>query len=380
MRFDTSPAALLGAAAALLFASAARGDDPVRWRTDYNAARKEAAEAGKPLFLQIGSDDCVHCRRMEASTLRDPGVTGLLGSGYVPLKVDGRRDAGLVKALKVQVYPTTVLAGPDGTIHAVVQGYVAADPLREHLKAAAATSAEDLKLARELADAAAAERAGEYAKALGAAQRVALVGKGRPAEAKANELLEDIEKHAADRLAAALAGPPRPAEATRPAIAAVVRTFPGTRAAARAEAQLAAAGVRFETPVAGLPGPLLGVARELVEKGEYADALGLLGYLARGPADAPETRTAGELAAAVAADPAKLAAAARQAGEQAAALQIALADAHLSRGEQTAAVAALEHAIRLCPTGGKAEAATAKLTRIRDGTPATPAALQRDGR
>lgn len=350
-----------------LVPAAAAAADPVRWRGDYSAARKEAADGGLPLCLYISSEQCVYCRKMEGGPLTDPAVTGLLGGGqFVPVKLDGNKDAVVARALRVQVYPTTVLAGPDGTIHAVLQGFVSADQLRDALKKAQVASADDVKLARELADATAAAKAGDYAKALAVAQRVALVGKGKPAEPKATEIIEDIEKSAADRLSASR---------DDAALAGVVRVFPGTRAAARAEASLTAAGKAIDVVP---PRAILAAARKLADRGEYAEALDLLGFLARGPENVPETAAAGELAKAIKTDPAKLTTAAKQATEKAAALQITLSEAYVAQGRSGDAAACLDEVLKLCPTGPKAEYAAATLRKLRGDTVAVPAVRTRD--
>jgi len=50
---------------------AARGaDKAIEWRADYDAARKEAAEKGRPLFLEFQTEDCFHCRS-QVFTYRD---------------------------------------------------------------------------------------------------------------------------------------------------------------------------------------------------------------------------------------------------------------------------------------------------------------------
>lgn len=114
--------------------SQAGGPDPVRWRTDYNAARKEAQEKRLPLLLEIGTEDCTHCRRQDATTFRDPAVVALLNSEFIPIRVDGNQNEALVQALRVQVYPTTVLAAADGKVLGFLQGYVSADQLRDHVR------------------------------------------------------------------------------------------------------------------------------------------------------------------------------------------------------------------------------------------------------
>lgn len=108
--------------------------EPVSWRSDYTAARKEASEAQKGVCLVISSENCIYCRKLEAGPLQDPVIMATLREHFVAIKVDAAREAELVRMLKVNLYPTTLLAGPDGTIHAVIKGYVAPDVFREHLR------------------------------------------------------------------------------------------------------------------------------------------------------------------------------------------------------------------------------------------------------
>src|SRR4051812_15828639 len=99
----------------LLAASAARGDE-VQWRTDYNAARQEASQTGRLLVIDLGTENCTWCRELDVRTFRDPALVTLLNTRCIPLKVDGGRSPRLAEILRVQTYPTLVLAGPDGKI------------------------------------------------------------------------------------------------------------------------------------------------------------------------------------------------------------------------------------------------------------------------
>jgi thioredoxin-like negative regulator of GroEL len=125
-------------------AAAAAEPEAIRWRTDYNAARAEAKEKGLPILLDLGTDHCTYCRKMDATTFQDPGIVAMLATQFIPLKIDGNRDTELVKALGVQMYPTVVLAGPDGKIHNSLQGYQTADQLREAMKLSVTTSTAEL--------------------------------------------------------------------------------------------------------------------------------------------------------------------------------------------------------------------------------------------
>ena len=50
----------------------------VKWRDDYAAARREATETGKPLLFDFGTEACVWCRKLDATTFRDPASNLLL--------------------------------------------------------------------------------------------------------------------------------------------------------------------------------------------------------------------------------------------------------------------------------------------------------------
>jgi thioredoxin-related protein len=117
----------------LLASTATAADLPLLWKSDYHAGRREAAEQGKAVCLVIGGERCVYCKKMDAVTFADPVITAALAKDFITIKIDGGKEAELVKALKVTMYPTTVLAGSDGTIHAFVNGYVEPKQMVEHL-------------------------------------------------------------------------------------------------------------------------------------------------------------------------------------------------------------------------------------------------------
>lgn len=88
----------------------------VRWRHDLAAARKEAAETGKSLLLDFGTESCGWCRKMDATTMRDPAVVKALNERFIPVKLDGNREERLTSALGIEAFPTLVLASPDGKV------------------------------------------------------------------------------------------------------------------------------------------------------------------------------------------------------------------------------------------------------------------------
>src|SRR5271170_397164 len=83
-----------------LLASNAPAADKVEWRTDYDVARKEASDQKKPLLLDFGTEDCVHCKRMHQTTFKDPAIVKLLNENFIPLKVDANREPRLAQSLR----------------------------------------------------------------------------------------------------------------------------------------------------------------------------------------------------------------------------------------------------------------------------------------
>src|SRR5437867_4302621 len=88
----------------------------VRWRYDYNAARKEAEAKGRPLVIDFGSENCMWCVRLDQTTFQDPTVVNLMNERFIPLKLKAEREATLVQMLQISSYPTIILGSPDGTI------------------------------------------------------------------------------------------------------------------------------------------------------------------------------------------------------------------------------------------------------------------------
>lgn len=94
------------------------------WRKDYSAARQEALEKTRPLFLLICSKECQWCRKLESTTLREPGIARAISEYCIPLKIDGEQYPKLLVDLKIQSYPTIIIANASGTILKMHSGYL----------------------------------------------------------------------------------------------------------------------------------------------------------------------------------------------------------------------------------------------------------------
>lgn len=129
------PRLTVGVAVVLACAGSAGAQD-IRWRHDYAAARREATAAGKPLLLDFGTEACTWCRKLDATTLKVPAVVELLNAHFIPVKVDGEREAELVRQARVESYPTLLVVSPDGRIVGRHDGYADAAKLLPLLRQA----------------------------------------------------------------------------------------------------------------------------------------------------------------------------------------------------------------------------------------------------
>lgn len=364
--------ALLGATW-ILFSSPvlAQNANAINWRSDYNSARKEAIESGKPMLVEIGTENCFYCKKMQATTLQDAAIVELMNSRFIPLKVDANAEPALVQALRIQMYPTTVLAGPDGKIHGFLQGYVTADQLKDHAERAVLAVTTPDWVARDLQEANKAIGSADYTRAVTLLKGIASNAKASPAKTKATQVLAELEQSAANRLARVkvLESQGEITAATN-LLTEVMRNYAGTQAATDASTRLsslAGQGAPRDRLRSSRARDLLASAREEFQAERYADCLDHCSQLAVLYADLPEAADAKVLATQVNSDPQRLAAACRQVDQRAAAMHLALADAWLTKGDTAEAKRSLEKVTRTWPDSQQATQAQMVLTKMQKG-------------
>jgi thioredoxin-like negative regulator of GroEL len=350
------------------------------WRTDYNTARKEAQEKGLPLMVVIGTDDCFYCRKLEAGPLKDAGVANLVAGGFIPLKLDATRAPELAKALKVQLYPTTVLAGPDGKIYAFIEGYIEADRLGEQLKrtATAVTTAD--WAARDFNEASKALAASDDPRAVTLLKGITKEAGDKPVGVKAKQILDEVEKLAAGKLAQAKQLEQRgQTQEAMDALADAVKQYAGTRAAADAATMLAGLAEKpeeLERRRLRFARDLLAVARDDFRSGRLYDCIQKCEQLATAYAELPEAKDANALLADIKGNPERLAKACDQMNDRTAAMYMALAESWAKKGQNAEAAACLQKVMALCPNTRHADLAQAELVKLQGRTaPAVPAGL-----
>lgn len=93
------------------------------WRTDLQAARAEAAKAGRLTLIFFSADWCQPCEWMAKGTFRHPAVAELVQQQFVPVRVDDTKEPGEVsRKYSIRVYPTVLFLDVAGEpLHMIVQ-------------------------------------------------------------------------------------------------------------------------------------------------------------------------------------------------------------------------------------------------------------------
>jgi thioredoxin-related protein len=341
--------------------------EEVEWRDDYNKARQEAADKGRPLLLDFGTENCLWCKQLDLRTFKDPALAALLNERFVPLKLDGARNAPLVEALHIQNYPTLVFAAPDGRIIGYQEGFVEAPRLREQLQRVLASVSAPDWMARDYEEAVKAHGEARYARTVSLLKNVVEDGRDRPVQEKARQLLQTVEQQAAEKLARAkrLAEGGKTQEAAE-AAEEVTRAFAGSQAARDAEQWLAAQRKPEPGDAARLrrARDLLAQAREDYRMQQFLCCLDRCEALQTGYADLPEASEAGQLAAEIKANPDWARQACEQMNDRLGLLYLAVADGLLKKGQPQQATYYLELVVKQYPGSRHAEAASARLAQI----------------
>lgn len=346
---------------------AAASAQEVAWRSDYNAARQEAKEKKRPLILDFTTENCFWCNKLESTTYRDPAVLKLMNERFIPLKLDAMQNPQLTEALRIQSFPTLIMAAPDGKILGTIEGYVEAPKFLVHLQHALDALNEPEWMLRDYREAckAATENA---ARAIALLKGIIEDGQDRPVQAKARQTLEELEQRAVGRLTQArqLVDKEKGQEAVE-ALNDLQRTFAGAHAAAEAGELLASLALKPEVKAqqrSKRARELLQQAREDYRSQQYLCCIDRCEVLAASYADLPEGAEAIQLVAEIKNNPEWLRQACDNLSDRLGLLYLCLADTWLKKGQPQQAMVYLERVIQAFPGSHQADVAQVRLSQI----------------
>lgn len=355
----------------LLPSSILRGQE-VTWRQDYQKARQEAAEKGKPLLIDLGTENCYWCKQLDLKTFKDPTLASFLNERFVLLKVDAGRDPRLAEVLRVQNYPTLVFASPEGRILGYQEGFIEAPRLQELLQRLTAAATPEW-MTRDFEEAGKALAGADFARALTLLHGIVEDGKDRPVQVRARELLQDLEQQASGRcLRAREQFEKGQVDEAISTLNELGRTYPGTRAARDGGQLLATLTSRpkiKEEQRERRARELLQQAKDDYRAGHYLFCLDRCDVLVTQFTDLPEGAEASRLAAEIKANTEWMKQACDQLGDRLCGMYLSMAETWLKRGQPQQAVFYLERVVQSFPNSRHAEAAQLRLAQVQ-GQPA----------
>jgi thioredoxin-related protein/outer membrane protein assembly factor BamD (BamD/ComL family) len=351
----------------LLLPRLAAGQE-VKWRHDYNAARREAEEKGRPLVLDFGTQNCFWCRKLDEITFRDPTVLQLLNDKFIPLKIDGERETQLTHKLGIQVYPTIILAAPEGKILATLKGFQDVANFTDILQRVLTSVTNPEWMLRDYQAALAAVKLNEPGRAVALLRTILEDGKRRPVQQQAAKMLADLEQQAAEKLLQArLLQDKGHAAPALTALTELVRDYAGTPAAREAAVLLTSLHKSVEDRAQDQQRrarDLLAQAREHYQQQEFLPCLERCELLLASHGDQPEAGEALQMATAIKENPRWLQKACEGMSDRLGSMYLALADAWTRRGQAEQAIVYLERILRTFPGSRHAEIAQLRLDQL----------------
>lgn len=98
---------------------AASGDGIVFKKRSFEDAKKVARKEGKLIFIDAYTDWCGPCKRMAATSFKDPKVAKVFNDNFVNMKVEMEKDTDgpiLARKYRVVAYPTLLIVDANGKL------------------------------------------------------------------------------------------------------------------------------------------------------------------------------------------------------------------------------------------------------------------------
>ncbi|HPD17903.1 MAG TPA: thioredoxin fold domain-containing protein [Planctomycetota bacterium] len=109
-------------AAMALWGLASAGE--VLWAPSFEAGMRRAKEKNLPTLVDLYTDWCGWCKRLDADVFSTAQVKAMLAKDLVGIKLNPEKDRKNGEKFKVEGFPTVVFTDPDGKeLHRVV-GYL----------------------------------------------------------------------------------------------------------------------------------------------------------------------------------------------------------------------------------------------------------------
>lgn len=101
----------------------------IEWQADFERAADVARRTQRPLLVRVGAKWCGYCNQMKQQTFADERIVADISQGFVAVDIDADQNPELVKRMRVQSLPTTLVMSPDLRILDRQEGFRSASQL-----------------------------------------------------------------------------------------------------------------------------------------------------------------------------------------------------------------------------------------------------------
>ena len=86
------------------------------WHDDLDSGWQESKRTGRPMVIFITAARCQFCDAMKNATWHDHGIESRVGNDFVAVRLSPERNAKELGRIHVDMYPTTIVALPQGKV------------------------------------------------------------------------------------------------------------------------------------------------------------------------------------------------------------------------------------------------------------------------
>ena len=103
------------------------------WQSDLKNSKAAAKLKHKLIVVDVYTDNCAWCNRLEHETLQNPGVVAELSNRFIWLKLNALVNSADLKPYKISGYPTILVLDDQGKLVTSYSGYLPPEQFAEKM-------------------------------------------------------------------------------------------------------------------------------------------------------------------------------------------------------------------------------------------------------